>query len=244
MAFIREIKEWFLRHGTASTDRETSFKKQYTSGSLLGNYKTFLTGDYPSLTIFQKLFASIAFKLNTNDTAFEQQAGLVQKATDAKAIARTSTDNQVFEQTGSTPSGSAGISTDTVVTSGSVSELNSSYFTTAVLPHQLPNIVNDANVDGTDTAGTAVTKAGLTVTPLTVALTSPTGRTRKNFKLAVAPAAASALYINGSGELDTNSSVTGSYTFVSDVTYNAFGQVTAVTKKTVVVKQGIITSIT
>lgn len=186
---ITECKQFFQRHGIVNSgiyrDRDLAFLKSYQSGLLTGKYNVLLKGDYPGEATFAKLLTSLTFKINPEDTAFEQQAGLVEKSTDAKAIARDSSDNGIFEIDGSI-SGTSGISQDNIIGSGQQQSLSSSNFTTAVLPHQLSNIVNNNNVDGVDTAGTPVTANGVTITPLTVALTSPTGRRRKNFKIAAA----------------------------------------------------------
>ena len=91
MANNKEYKEFFLRHTQVTSgnkvDQETNFPTQYSVGGTL-KFNRFLKGDYPSENIFTKLFNSITFKLNVEDTATETQQGLTRYATDNEAIAR------------------------------------------------------------------------------------------------------------------------------------------------------------
>lgn len=93
MATIKEFREFFLRHikVTSGTkpDQEVNFPTQYYIGTTLV-YNRFLKNDYPSESIFKKLYESLTFKLNKEDTAKLSEQGLVKIATDAQAKARSS----------------------------------------------------------------------------------------------------------------------------------------------------------
>lgn len=92
MAITKEFREFFLRHNVVTSgskaDQEAAFSTKYYVGSSLV-YNRFLADDYPSKSVFEKLFESITFKLNPEDTASESQQGLVELATDAESIARS-----------------------------------------------------------------------------------------------------------------------------------------------------------
>lgn len=184
MGYIKEKFSWFLNH-TNLGSQESTFQKRYTSGTLKDKYKMFLKGDYPSEGVFSKLFSSVAFMLNPEHTAFEQQQGLVQKATDTKSINRDSTDNGRLTNLG-TVTGVSGLSADNTTGSSPNVELTSTNFTTCVLPHQLSNLHNTLNVDGTDVLGTPSIAGGINIIPMVTTLNSPNGRTRKNFLLKAA----------------------------------------------------------
>ena len=185
---IKEVRQFFVRHEAVNSgayrDREITFKKTYSQGVLKGKYNTFLKDDYPSQNIYQKLITSVPFILNPESTAFEKQAGIVVKATDAKALNRDSSDNGIYESDGTT-TGTAGISQDTIVQNGLEHTLNSNNFTSVVLPHQLPNIVVNSDEDGTDSIISSVTKNGITLTRLSTLISNLGGKLRKNFKIAV-----------------------------------------------------------
>lgn len=93
MAVTQEFREFFIRHikVTSGTkpDQEANFPTTYYIGSTLV-YNRFLKNDYPSESVFKKLFQSLTFKLNKEDTAKLTQQGLVKIATDANAESRTS----------------------------------------------------------------------------------------------------------------------------------------------------------
>lgn len=94
MPTIKEFREFFLRHSTvnsgAKRDQETGYALQYLVDGV-NEYNRFLQGDYPSEGVFTKLFESIAFKLNPEDTATTLLQGLVKMATDVEAISGTTT---------------------------------------------------------------------------------------------------------------------------------------------------------
>ena len=185
---IKEARQFFVRHGAVTTgvyrDRELTFSKTYSQGVLAGKYNMFLKDDYPSQETYQKLIESIPFFINPESTAFEQQQGLVQKTTDTKALNRDSSDNGLFEADGTT-TGNSGISQDIDNPLNTQHKLNSTNYTTAVLPHQVPNVVNAVNEDGADTVLSETTKNGIKLSRLSTVLTGLAGKFRKNFKVAV-----------------------------------------------------------
>ena len=256
--YIIEAKEWFLRVTPIAVgsdrDRETEFIKQYTSGQLKDNYKMFLNENYPDQNVFGKLFDSVSFKLNSDDTAFHSQQGLMQKATDAKAALRDSSDNGVFERDG-TITELGGVAEDNTTGSNNNQRLISSHFATCVLPHQLPDVQCTDDVYGTDTPGTPEIGGGIKITPISVALTTPAGKTRKNFKVEVYPHPDGSLDIGAIGGGDVGlklkndvsaatrvsriytgggwiAGVGSSGTFTTNdgktVAYNRYGQITSV----------------
>lgn len=91
-SIIKEFREFFTRHSAVTSgskaDKEGAFPTQYYVGSTLV-YNRFLKDDYPSADVFSKLFNSLTFKLNIEDSATETDQGLVRVATDGEAIART-----------------------------------------------------------------------------------------------------------------------------------------------------------
>lgn len=93
MAIKKEFREFFLRHVAVTSgtkpDQEIPFATTYYIGSTLV-YNRFLKGDYPSKDVFTKLFESLTFKLNKEDTAQLTQQGLVKIATDANSRDRIS----------------------------------------------------------------------------------------------------------------------------------------------------------
>ena len=83
MSIIKEFREFYLRHNVLNTgfkkDREVAFPTKYMvniNGSLVEKFNRFLKGDYPSKTVFEKLFESISFKLNVEDTSTTTEQGL------------------------------------------------------------------------------------------------------------------------------------------------------------------------
>ena len=100
MAIIKEFREFFLRNiklpiGTKK-DQEPNVAVTYTAiidGVSKTVYNRFLKNNYPSEDVFKKLFESITFKLNTEDTATTSEQGLVKIATDNQVQLGTSTIN-------------------------------------------------------------------------------------------------------------------------------------------------------
>lgn len=100
MSVIKEVREFFLRHTKqnigSKKDREYNYPLRYDvtiGGVIVSVYNRFIKGDYPSQGIFEKLFNSITFKLNVEDTAKTTEQGLVKKATLAQIVARTDNDS-------------------------------------------------------------------------------------------------------------------------------------------------------
>lgn len=93
MSAIKEFREFFLRNIKVITgskkDQENNFPTKYiVKGKSVFN--RFLKGHYPSESVFQKLFESLTFKLNQEDTATENIQGLVKRTVDQDAINRVS----------------------------------------------------------------------------------------------------------------------------------------------------------
>lgn len=88
----KEYREFFLRAAKVSSgskrDQEPGFPTTYIiDGETV--YNRFLEGHYPSEAVFTKLFESLTFKLNPEDTATDTLQGLAKSSTDADAIAQT-----------------------------------------------------------------------------------------------------------------------------------------------------------
>jgi hypothetical protein len=88
MPEIKEFREFFLRATKVTSgsrpDKEIPFPVQYVvNGS--SKYNRFLKDHAPSEKVFKKLFESLTFKLNSDDSATEAQQGLVRFATDLEA---------------------------------------------------------------------------------------------------------------------------------------------------------------
>jgi len=88
-----EFREFFLRQVAVNVgpkpDQEVGFPTQYyvtINGTPTLKYNRFLANHYPSGTVFDKLFNSITFKKNVEDTATETAQGLVRLATYLEAI--------------------------------------------------------------------------------------------------------------------------------------------------------------
>jgi len=84
----KEFREFFLREVPvfvgSKKDQEINYPTKYQAtidGVLKIVYNRFLKGHYPTEDIFKKLFESITFKLNNEDTATSTQQGLVELAT-------------------------------------------------------------------------------------------------------------------------------------------------------------------
>lgn len=86
---IKEFREFFFRKVTQSSgiksDQESTFPIQYYIQDVNGREKKvrnrFNKGDFPSESVFKKLFESITFKLNPEDTASTTVQGLVKTVT-------------------------------------------------------------------------------------------------------------------------------------------------------------------
>lgn len=95
----KEFREFFTRHsqvnGGSKPDQETGFPLTYYVGTV-SVFNRFLKGDYPSENVFKKLFESITFKKNVEDTASTTEQGLSRIATDAEARDRTDNGNGTF----------------------------------------------------------------------------------------------------------------------------------------------------
>lgn len=93
MAETKEYREFFLRATVVTSgtkpDQEGAFPTTYYIGTTLV-YNRFLKNHFPSEKVFKKLFESIAFKKNQEDTAKLAEQGLTKIATDADAESRTS----------------------------------------------------------------------------------------------------------------------------------------------------------
>ena len=121
MPTIAEYKEFFFRFVTtttgASPDKESGFPVKEMVLDAEGNpsqeFNRFLKKHFPSEKVYQKLFASIAFKLNSEDTASTDEQGLVRIA-----IGSNINDRKDFEE---------------IFVNG-----NSRKFTTIVVPSTLP----------------------------------------------------------------------------------------------------------
>lgn len=96
MSTIKEYKQFFLR-GTAKSsppneDQESGYPTTYVDadGNVVGN--RFLPTHKPSNSVFSKLFYSIPFILNSEDTSSESQQGLAKTATDDNAYDKSNAD--------------------------------------------------------------------------------------------------------------------------------------------------------
>lgn len=96
MAVIKEFREWFLRNVidnvSSKQDQETGFPVQYQVNGKL-QYNRFLKNNFPSENVFKKLFESLTFKLNVEDTASTSQQGLSKLASDQNSYDRDITSN-------------------------------------------------------------------------------------------------------------------------------------------------------
>jgi hypothetical protein len=99
MSIIKEFREFFLRNlkvnSGSKSDQEKNYPTQYQVGTKVV-YNRFLDENYPKGDIFSKLFNSLTFKLNPEDTATQTAQGLVRIATDAELLARTDNDSNTF----------------------------------------------------------------------------------------------------------------------------------------------------
>jgi len=99
LSIIKEFREFFLRDNVVPSgskpDQQPNYPVTYTTTNLLGQvitaYNRFLINNYPTADVFSKLFNSITFKLNPEDTATTSIQGIVKIPTDADAWAKTQT---------------------------------------------------------------------------------------------------------------------------------------------------------
>ena len=95
MAITKESREFFLRAAKVTVgskaDQEVGYPVAY---SVLGETKfnRFLQGHFPSEGVMQKLFESLTFKLNAEDTSTLDAQGLSKIASDQNAYDRVNTD--------------------------------------------------------------------------------------------------------------------------------------------------------
>jgi len=96
MSIIKEYREFFLRAiqvpiGTKA-DKQINYPAQYQvtdiNGKQIMAFNRFLKEHFPSEDVFKKLFESIAFKINPEDTATVSQQGLVRIVTGEGIVAR------------------------------------------------------------------------------------------------------------------------------------------------------------
>lgn len=92
MSVIKEVREFFIRATKVTSgtkkDQETSYPLSYSVNNKTV-YNRFLKNHVPGEATFKKLFESITFKLNIEDTASTTEQGLVKIATDTQAKNRT-----------------------------------------------------------------------------------------------------------------------------------------------------------
>lgn len=89
---VKEFREFFLRTNQVVTGNKKDQQVNYPINSLIGSIRKgnrFLKGHFPTEDVFKKLFESIAFKKNVEDTADSTNQGLVRLATDTEAKNRT-----------------------------------------------------------------------------------------------------------------------------------------------------------
>lgn len=96
MSIIKEYREFFLRAIQVPTgtkaDKQINYPAQYQvtdiNGKQIMAFNRFLKEHFPSEDVFKKLFESIAFKINPEDTATVPQQGLVRIVTGEGIVAR------------------------------------------------------------------------------------------------------------------------------------------------------------
>lgn len=95
----KEFREFFLRNTRVTTGAKKDQESNYPFDYLVNGVKKFnrfLKNHFPSQDVFTKLFESITFKLNQEDTASSTVQGLVKKATDTETEIRTANPNTDF----------------------------------------------------------------------------------------------------------------------------------------------------
>lgn len=93
MPIVKEFREFFVRNTKVSTgtkpDQESNYPVTYVVNGVT-KFNRFLKDHFPTKGIYEKLFESITFKLNKEDTAKTTEQGLAKIASDANAISGTS----------------------------------------------------------------------------------------------------------------------------------------------------------
>jgi len=96
---VKEYREFFLRNSQVNSgskvDKELGFDTTY----IIENktvFNRFLKGNYPNAEVYKKLFESVTFKLNVEDTAQEGVQGLVKLSTQAQFDAGNDSDADSF----------------------------------------------------------------------------------------------------------------------------------------------------
>lgn len=169
MITTKREREYFITEGTTSD-------LQYKSGTNKGKNKILKNGGIPDEDIFSQLLNSITFIKQPDNTAFQDQAGLARKANDDCVINR---DDSMVD-------------TDEQITGISTKNYNSAnnYYTTFVLPHQIPEIDlddNEAPDNYTDTkSGDIIYANGLGIQKYERVETG-SGNTRQVYKLLNSP---------------------------------------------------------
>lgn len=98
---VKEFREFFLRNIPVTSglkpDKQSNYPTTYTistpSGGTVNVYNRFKKGNYPTEEVFAKLFESIAFKLNSEDTRTNVQQGLSMLASGRDIPNRTAIKN-------------------------------------------------------------------------------------------------------------------------------------------------------
>jgi hypothetical protein len=150
MSTTKEYREFFLRAVKKLTgaypDKEANFPiKEIVvdqSGNSTDEFNRFLKTHFPSESVFKKLFESIAFKLNDEDTATVDEQGLVRIAVGYDIINRNDIVN--FDENG-----------------------NNKEFTTVVVPSELPVVTAAPGSDVTVTPIIKKVSDGSTVGSIT-----------------------------------------------------------------------------
>ena len=93
MSITKEFREFFLRNvkvtSGSKADKEINFPVSYNIVNKGNVFNRFLQNHFPSESVFKKLFESVTFKLNTEDTATITEQGLSRLATDTESATRT-----------------------------------------------------------------------------------------------------------------------------------------------------------
>ena len=104
MSIIKEYREFFLRNIPVATgmkpDKELNYPVSYlakVNNVFITAFNRFLKDNIPSENMYEKLFESLTFKLNTEDTATSTTQGLVSIATLDELNASTDLDSNSFQ---------------------------------------------------------------------------------------------------------------------------------------------------
>lgn len=187
---VQEYREFFLRNnqqvGGAKPDLETSYPTDYQVTDAFGNVITaknrFLKDNFPSEDVFRKLFESITFKQNSEDTAGTENHGLVKIAVGQNIVNRSDLDidtsqftTVVVPSTLPIVSAGAGIGVTTLIRKVSDNSIVSSIASTDKELYYLDYVINNTQ---------SVT--GINITPFLVdTLNIPDGVIDANNSLAV-----------------------------------------------------------